>query len=96
MESISSAPEMTEIYVDNLPGIRCVYLDVILPTCPINTQQQTWYEDRESRAWYRKKVLSAKDRENNIAWNSSEPHPAYICDFPYLEPKAVHNTQWLV
>ena len=32
MESISSAPEMTEIYVDSLPGIRCVYLDVILPT----------------------------------------------------------------
>ena len=31
MESISFAPEMTEIYVDSLPGIRCVYLDVILP-----------------------------------------------------------------
>ena len=32
MESISSAPKMTEINVDNLPGIRCVNLDVILPT----------------------------------------------------------------
>ena len=32
MERIGSAPEMTEIYVDSLPEIRCVYLDVILPT----------------------------------------------------------------
>ena len=52
MESTNSAPEMTEIYVDSLPGIRCVYLDVILPnwyhTGTTNTQQQTWYKGNQS------------------------------------------------
>ena len=110
MESISSAPEMTEINVDSLPGIICVYLDVIFPTDVILATLTPNNKHGTKITKAGKSGGNIKNPESGIIRRSSvprtgktiasetplNPFPAYVCDFPCLEPKEVHITRRLV
>ena len=70
-------------------------------TCPTNTQQQTWYEDNqsrkkwreywESRAWYRKVFECPRTGKTILSETPLNPFQLYVCDFPCLEPKVVRT-----